>query len=91
MSLELIGLCKHYGNSEKATLNKIDLTVENGEFVCIVGVSGCGKSTLLNLVAGLEMPTEGQILLDGREVTGPGSDRTVIVSGARPVPVAYRD
>ncbi len=78
MSLELIGLCKHYGNSEKATLNKIDLTVENGEFVCIVGVSGCGKSTLLNLVAGLEMPTEGQILLDGREVTGPGSDRTVM-------------
>lgn len=78
MALELKGLCKHYDNSEKATLNKIDLTVENGEFVCIVGVSGCGKSTLLNLVAGLEKPTEGQILLDGKEVTGPGSDRTVM-------------
>ncbi len=76
--LELKKLCKKYDNSEKSTLNEIDLTVEAGEFVCLVGASGCGKSTLLNLVAGLEKPTGGQILLDGKEITGPGADRTVM-------------
>lgn len=78
MALVLKGLKKHFENSEKATLNEIDLEIENGEFVCIVGASGCGKSTLLNLVAGLEKPTGGQILLDGEEVNGPGADRTVM-------------
>lgn len=78
MSLVLEGLYKHFDNSEKATLNEIDLEIENGEFVCIVGTSGCGKSTLLNLVAGLETPTKGRVLLDGEEVKGPGADRTVM-------------
>ena len=78
MSLVIKGLNKHFENSEKATLNEIDLEIENGEFVCIVGASGCGKSTLLNLVAGLEKPTGGKILLDGKEVNGPGADRTVM-------------
>ncbi len=78
MSLVLDGLGKHFDNSDKATLNAIDLEVKDGEFVCIVGASGCGKSTLLNLVAGLEAPTEGRILLDGEEVKGPGADRTVM-------------
>lgn len=78
MPLVIKGLNKHFENSEKATLNEIDLEIENGEFVCIVGASGCGKSTLLNLVAGLEKPTGGKILLDGKEVNGPGADRTVM-------------
>ena len=78
MALVLKGLKKHFENSEKATLNEIDLEIESGEFVCIVGASGCGKSTLLNLVAGLEKPTGGQILLGGEEVNGPGADRTVM-------------
>ena len=78
MSLVLKGLSKHFENSEKATLNDIDLEVASGEFVCIVGTSGCGKSTLLNLVAGLEKPSSGQVLLDGVEVKGPGADRTVM-------------
>lgn len=78
MPLVIQGLNKHFDNSDKATLNEIDLEIESGEFVCIVGASGCGKSTLLNLVAGLEKPTGGKILLDGKEVTGPGSDRTVM-------------
>lgn len=78
MSLVIKGLNKHFENSEKATLNEIDLEIESGEFVCIVGASGCGKSTLLNLVAGLEKPTGGKILLDGEEVSGPGADRTVM-------------
>ncbi|MCX4327753.1 MAG: ABC transporter ATP-binding protein [Lachnospiraceae bacterium] len=78
MPLVIKGLNKHFENSEKATLNEIDLEIKNGEFVCIVGASGCGKSTLLNLVAGLEKPTGGKILLDGKEVNGPGADRTVM-------------
>lgn len=78
MPLVIKGLNKHFENSEKATLNKIDLEIGSGEFVCIVGASGCGKSTLLNLVAGLEKPTGGHILLDGKEVNGPGADRTVM-------------
>lgn len=78
MSLVLKGLSKHYENSGKATLNTIDLEIGTGEFVCIVGMSGCGKSTLLNLVAGLDKPTGGEILLNGKAVNGPGADRTVM-------------
>ena len=78
MSLVLQGLCKRFDNSDKDTLHEIDLEVATGEFVCIVGASGCGKSTLLNLVAGLEHPSQGKVLLDGAEVTKPGADRTVM-------------
>ena len=78
MSLEIKNLCKHFDNNENATLNEISLEIKQGEFVCIVGESGCGKSTLLNLVAGLITPSSGQILLDGKEITGPGADRTVM-------------
>lgn len=78
MSLVIKNLCKHFDNSEDATLNEINLEVMDGEFVCIVGASGCGKSTLLNLVAGLIAPTSGQIFLNDKEITGPGSDRTVM-------------
>ncbi|WP_019122743.1 ABC transporter ATP-binding protein [Brevibacillus massiliensis] len=48
----------------------IDLRVEEGEFICLVGPSGCGKTTLLSLIAGLERPTAGKVLIDGKEVTG---------------------
>lgn len=78
MSLEIRNVCMRFDNGEKETLNHINLCIEQGEFVCIVGTSGCGKSTLLNLVAGLEKPTSGEILLDGREITGPGADRVVM-------------
>ena len=78
MSLEIKKLSKHFEHNEQATLNEISLEIQNGEFVCIVGESGCGKSTLLNLVAGLITPSSGQILLDGKEITGPGADRTVM-------------
>jgi nitrate/nitrite transport system ATP-binding protein len=59
-------------------LRDIDLDVQRGEFVSLIGHSGCGKSTLLNLVAGLTTPTEGVLLLDDRELKGPGPDRGVV-------------
>lgn len=78
MSLEIKNVCMKFGNSENAVLNEISLCIDPGEFVCIVGASGCGKSTLLNLIAGLLAPTSGEILLDGRKITGPGAERTVM-------------
>src|SRR3989338_287914 len=59
-------------------LKNVSFDVREGEFVCLVGPSGCGKSTLLNLIAGLEKPDSGEILLDGKEVIVPGPDRVVI-------------
>ena len=66
-------------NSEFVTaIDNIDLTINDGEFVCIVGPSGCGKSTLLNILAGLDKPTEGEIILNGHEVDGTGPDRIMV-------------
>jgi nitrate/nitrite transport system ATP-binding protein len=59
-------------------LRDVHLDVERGEFVTLIGHSGCGKSTLLNLVAGLTSPTAGVLLLDDRELEGPGPDRGVV-------------
>ena len=59
-------------------LRDIQLNVKRGEFVSLIGHSGCGKSTLLNLVSGLTTPTAGVLLLDNRELKGPGPDRGVV-------------
>ncbi|MFE1747051.1 nitrate ABC transporter ATP-binding protein [Coleofasciculus sp. H7-2] len=59
-------------------LKNIDLKIKQGEFVSLIGHSGCGKSTLLNMVAGLDRPTSGGVILEGRQVTSPGPDRMVV-------------
>jgi NitT/TauT family transport system ATP-binding protein len=64
--------------SELLALDRIDLDVHPGEFLCIVGPSGCGKSTLLHLIAGLQKPASGRISMDGDSVTAPGTDRILI-------------
>ena len=59
-------------------LQGVNLKIEKGEFISLIGHSGCGKSTLLNIVAGLEKATQGGIVLDGTEVDEPGPDRAVV-------------
>jgi NitT/TauT family transport system ATP-binding protein len=62
-------------------LRDVSFTVHRREFLCVIGPSGCGKSTLIRMIAGLETPTSGQVLLDGHEVTGPGPDRGMVFQG----------
>ncbi|MBA4448692.1 ATP-binding cassette domain-containing protein, partial [Cylindrospermopsis raciborskii CS-506_D] len=56
----------------------INLEVQKGEFICVIGHSGCGKSTLLNMVSGFNTPTTGQVLLEGQPIVKPGPDRMVV-------------
>ncbi|CAK6687105.1 Bicarbonate transport ATP-binding protein CmpD [Synechococcus sp. CBW1107] len=62
-------------------LDGIDLAVNQGEFMCVIGHSGCGKSTLLNMVSGFATPSEGQVVLHGNRITKPGPDRMVVFQG----------
>src|SRR5882757_3864321 len=66
------------GSATTEVLKDINLTIEQGEYVSIIGHSGCGKSTLLNIVAGLTKTTMGCVLLEDREVNAPGPDRAVV-------------
>ncbi|HEU5397175.1 MAG TPA: ABC transporter ATP-binding protein [Verrucomicrobiae bacterium] len=74
--LELKNVGKRFGHHP--VLADINLSVEKGEFVAIVGFSGSGKTTLINLIAGLIQPDAGALALDGRPITGPGPDRGVV-------------
>jgi NitT/TauT family transport system ATP-binding protein len=78
--MEVRDLSKSFAAQGKdlLVLDQINLKLYPREFVCLVGTSGCGKSTLLNIAAGLATPTSGQILVDGKAVTGPGSDRGMV-------------
>src|SRR6188472_9895 len=74
------GVTKRFsiGDDEIEALARIDVTIEAGQFVCLIGASGCGKSTLLRIAAGFEEPTAGDVLAQGKPITGPGSDRGMV-------------
>ncbi|MEO8021514.1 ABC transporter ATP-binding protein [Polaromonas sp.] len=78
--IEVRNLSMVFGSAQQRVhaINDVSLHVAPGEFVSIIGPSGCGKSTLLNVVAGFSQATQGEALLDGRKITGPGSDRGVV-------------
>ena len=86
--LSIRGVSKSFAASlgTLSVLEDIDLSVADGELLVIVGHSGCGKSTLLKNIAGLEEPTKGEILLDGKKIAGPGPDRTMIFQEHRLFP-----
>ena len=67
-----------HGGAPTVALTPVSLAVADNDFITILGPSGCGKSTLLRIVAGLDRPTSGRVLLDGAEVTGPGADRGMV-------------
>jgi ABC-type nitrate/sulfonate/bicarbonate transport system ATPase subunit len=66
------------GDDEVEALSRIDATIAHSQFVCLIGASGCGKSTMLRIIAGFEEPTTGDVLVDGKRITGPGSDRGMV-------------
>ena len=77
MHLEISHLYKEFRTKKGiiVALKDINMHVETGEFVCVVGASGSGKSTLLRLIAGLDFPTSGEIMVDNANIIGPGADR----------------
>jgi NitT/TauT family transport system ATP-binding protein len=81
--LEVTHLHKHFSRGDKSTaaLKDVNFKVHRREFICVVGPSGCGKSTLVRIIAGLEEHDGGQVLLQGKPVTGPGSDRGMVFQG----------
>jgi NitT/TauT family transport system ATP-binding protein len=81
--LQLRNITKMFNTSDSSkssvtAVENVTLHIEEGEFVCFVGPSGCGKSTLLNILAGLDKPTEGEIILNGHHINGTGPDRIMV-------------
>ncbi|MGB5135331.1 MAG: nitrate ABC transporter ATP-binding protein [Prochlorococcaceae cyanobacterium] len=81
LRFEQLGLAYPTPKGPYPVLEDINLEVQAGEFVCVIGHSGCGKSTLLNTVSGFAKPTSGRVLLHGQPIQRPGPDRMVVFQG----------
>ena len=78
LSISNVSKSFQIGTDQVLALRNVNLSINKGEFVCLIGASGCGKSTLLRIIAGFEQPTSGQVSLYGNAITGPGSDRGMV-------------
>jgi nitrate/nitrite transport system ATP-binding protein len=78
--ISIEGIARSFG-SGMPVFEDLWLSVDRGEFVCVIGHSGCGKTTVLNILAGLDRPSSGVVLVDGREISGPSLDRAVVFQG----------
>lgn len=78
--LEVKGVSKRFdvGATEVQALSNVDISINRGEFICLIGASGCGKSTLLRIMAGLESPSTGTVMVDGKLVEGPHPERGMV-------------
>lgn len=83
--IQVEGLERRFPNpgdkGETQIFGDVSFTVAEGEFVCLIGHSGCGKTTLLNILAGLDGPSSGHVIVDGKEISGPSLDRAVVFQG----------
>src|SRR5690606_20221716 len=87
--LEVDGLSKVYPDGrggELTVFEDIRFALQKGEFVCIIGHSGCGKSTILNVLAGLDEASSGHVVMNGKEVEGPGLESGVVFQNCRLLP-----
>ena len=78
LDIEDLSRCFSAKGSELTVFDKVNFGIDQGEFVCIIGHSGCGKSTILNILAGLDAPTTGNVIMAGKEVSGPALERGVV-------------
>jgi NitT/TauT family transport system ATP-binding protein len=79
LSVESVSkIFQHSHRGSTSALENLSFDIRAGEFVCLLGPSGCGKTTLLNIIGGLDKPDSGTVLMDGKEIKGPGRDRVVI-------------
>src|SRR3989440_841484 len=79
--ISIEGISKRFpapGGGATTVFEDLWLAMARGEFTCVIGHSGCGKTTVLNILAGLDQPSEGAVIVDNTEITGPSLDRAVI-------------
>ena len=90
IALESVGKRFTSRRGTHLAVSDVSLTIDEGQFVCLLGPSGCGKSTLLNLIAGLDRADCGRVTLDGKPIDGPGPERSVMFQDVGALPVADR-